>query len=39
MIYCTEQGILPVFYNTTKWSIIYKNTVSLSCRPETKIIL
>ena len=27
-IYCTAQGILPIFYNF-KWSIIYKSFESL----------
>ena len=28
-IYCTAQGIQPIFYNNFKWSIIHKNIESL----------
>ena len=34
-IYCTAQGIEPIFYNNFKYSIIYKNFESLCCTPET----
>ena len=32
------KNIQPIFYNNFKWSIIYKNTESLCCTPETNIV-
>ena len=34
-IYCTAQGIQPIFYNDYKWSITFKNCESLYCTPVT----
>ena len=42
MIYCTEQGEQPIFYNNMKWNIITNgigNFESLSCIPETNNIV
>ena len=47
MIYCTAQGIQPIFYKNYKWNIyiyiyiykIYKDSESLCGIPETNIIL
>ena len=33
-----HREIQPLFSNTFKWSIIYKNIESLCCTPETNII-
>ena len=38
-VYCTAQGIEPIFYNNYKWSIIYRKFEPLSCTAETNIIL
>ena len=38
-IYCTTQGIQPIFYNKFKWNIIYKNTESWCCTSETIVNL
>ena len=34
-IYCTTQGIEPIFYNNFQWSIAFKNNESLQCTPVT----
>ena len=34
-----HREIQPLFCNKLKWNIIYKNTESLCCTPETNIIL
>ena len=39
MIYCTTQGIQPIFYNNYKWSIPFKNFQSLYGTTEIYIIL
>ena len=38
-IYYTAAGTEPIFYNNFKWNMIYKNTESLCCTPETNIML
>lgn len=38
-IYCTTQGVQSTFYTNYKWSITFENYVSLSCTPETYIML
>jgi len=38
-IYCTAQGIQPIFYNNFKWNITFKNCKPLCCIPETYINL
>ena len=30
-VYCITQGILPVFYSNSKWSVTFKNCESLYC--------
>ena len=42
-VYCTAQGIQPIFYNKSKWCMLLlllsKNTELLYFTPETNIIL
>ena len=38
-MYCTAQGIQPIFYNNLKLSVIYKIFESLCCISETTLIL
>ena len=37
-IYCTAQGLWPIFYNNFKQSITYKDFESLCCTSETNIV-
>ena len=37
-IYCTTQGMSPIFYNNFKWRIICKSFESVCCTSETNRI-